>query len=184
MKVIYLLFMALLAIFGWNQHNETESFSSNTSDSAITDSSSSEEQENKYKTQFEVGKELFSVKIPHFNILSEADISDQNGNTWIVMQSEIYDNLLIQISVHNKASEKIPEDYSPEELGLKIETSIPVNYHYFKSESLATAENSKGQIYKFETDTIEGQLLLVADDKLVNDDIVLFEKVINSIMIE
>lgn len=171
-------------LVGCNQSDETEEASSDSSEIFSESSISLEETEDVENTHFEVGEKRFTINIPDFNVMPEGDMEDAQGNTWMIMQSEKYEKLLIQISLHNKASEQMPEDYSPEELGVKITSTESVNYHEFSQEALQETEDENGLVYQFDIDKMEGQLLFISEEKLSQKEKALFEAMIKSIKIE
>lgn len=184
MKKVGLVLFTIVTIgvlAGCDQDKEpTES----TSNSSEVISKSSETLPKFEENQFEVGKKRFTIIIPDFNVIPEGDMVDANGNTWLIMQSEKYENLLIQLSLHNKASEQTPEDYSPEELGAKITSTKSVNYHEFSQEALQETEDENGLVYQFDIDKMEGQLLFISEEKLSKKEKTLFEAMIKSIKVE
>lgn len=186
MKKIGLVFAAVITICilaGCVLKKETTTLVSETSESVAESSSSSEAEETENNNQFEVGEKLFTINIPDFNVLPEGDMSDENGNTWLILQSEKYDHLLIQLSLHNKSSDNEPDDYSLDDLDIIPSNPEKANYHNFQREETRDIEKSLGKIYNFETETMEGQIVFISEEKLTAKEKNYFEEMIKSIKI-
>lgn len=147
----------------------------------ITATSASETDKN---TQFEVGNERVELDLPQiFDSLSEGDISDANGNSWLVMTSEDVPNLLLELSIKNKESSASPQSYSLTDLDLGVVKKEKVDYHGFSQEVLMTLSQEKGFVYEFETEGTMGTILFASDTQLKAEEEVLFEQLIDSLAV-
>ena len=135
-------------------------------------------------TQIEVDKERVEFDLPVvFNILSEGDISDKNGNSWLVMESEEYPDLLLQVGIKNKRSSLSPQTYSLNGLGLTVIDKTFVDYHGFFKEMLWTLGQEKGLVYQFETEETQGELSFISEGKITDEEGLLFEQLIDSLAV-
>lgn len=180
LNIVYvLIFLFLVGCDTNDQIGDRTEVSKDFSLESVTSSS-----EEKTNTQFEVGKDLFSINIPDFNVMPEGDIADENGNTWLILQSEKYDNLMLQLKLHNKASTVIPDAYSVEDFGIEIDKSNKVNYHNFKNEELKDLTDLDGKIYTFDTGSIDGEIIFLSDEPLTSEEQVFFENMVKSLTVE
>lgn len=134
-------------------------------------------------TEIIVETQLFSADIPDFNVMPEGDIADENGNTWFILESDTYKQLMIQITLQNKKSLKRPGSYSLEDLGLREATIETAHFHGFKEEKFGKLEDARGAVYQFETEEIKGWLLFYSESEVTSKESLYFKKVIQSIKI-
>lgn len=140
--------------------------------------------ENEPNTQFEAGEQRVEIELPLvFNIMSQGDISDANGNSWLVMESDELPGLLLELSVKNKATSQSPQSVSFSELDLVVTEKEKVDYHGFSRERLLTLSQEKGFVYEFETEALKGEILFVSDEGLGDEEQLLFEQMIDSLVI-
>lgn len=178
-KLLLVVFAALVILGGCKESIDTSASTSRTVELSTNSSKRSQEK----ITQFEVGEKLFRMTISDFNVIPDGEISDENGNTWLILQSDKYRSLLIQLSLHNKAAVERPKAYSLEELGIEKTDAVTVNYHQFHREELSEAVNATGKIYEFETEEINGQLVFLAEQELTAKEREYFEEIVKSIEI-
>lgn len=182
MKTIKLLLVVsagLVILSGCKESIDKNETTSNSIELSTNSSESSQEE----TTQFEVGEKLFQITISDFNVIADGDMSDENGNTWLILQSDKYRSLLIQLSLHNKAAVERPNAYSLEELDIEKTDTTMVNYHQFNREELSEAVNATGKIYEFETEEINGQLVFLSKQELTAKEKEYFDEMIKSIEI-
>ena len=113
-KLLLVVFAGLVVLSGCKESIDTSASTSRTVELSTNSSEFSQEK----ITQFEVGEKLFRMTISDFNVIPDGEISDENGNTWLILQSDKYRSLLIQLSLHNKAAVERPNAYSLEELDI------------------------------------------------------------------
>lgn len=131
MKTIKLLLVVsagLVILSGCKESIDKNETTSNSIELSTNSSESSQEE----TTQFEIGEKLFQITISDFNVIADGDMSDENGNTWLILQSDKYSSLLIQLSLHNKAAVERPNAYSLEVLDIERTDTTMVNYHQFR----------------------------------------------------
>lgn len=178
-KLLLLVFAGLVVLSGCKESIDKSASTSRTVELSTNSSEFSQEK----ITQFEVGEKLFRMTISDFNVIPDGEISDENGNTWLILQSDKYRSLLIQLSLHNKAAVERPNAYSLEELDIERTDTTMVNYHQFNREELSEAVNATGKIYEFETEEINGQLVFLSKQELTAKEKEYFDEMIKSIEI-
>lgn len=155
--------------------------SQNTYISEVQEASVAQSFAGEKNTQFDVEKERVELDLPAaFNLILEGDVSDANGNSWLVVGSDDFPGLLVELSIKNKASAVSPDSYSLVDLGLKVTEKEKVDYHGFQREVLMTLSR-KGVVYEFETDEIEGHILFYSEESLKPEEQVMFEQMIDSL---
>lgn len=152
---------------------------SETSHSSVAFSSENEQEAN---SEFGVGKQRVLIDLPKvFNVLSEGDITDSNGNTWFVMESDERPMLTLEMSIKNKASQHSPQSYSLTDLGLTVSEKERVSYHDFLLEGLLRLTDNHGVVYQFETDEVKGEILFFSEEALTSEEQELFVAMIKSL---
>lgn len=181
--LFFFLTAAVISVTACAEKKQEDYESESTSASSIAAESTNSEEDDQNNTALEVGSQLFSVDIPDFNVMPDGDIADKDGNTWLILQSETYENLTIQLTLHNKESQKLPENYSLDDFGLNVSETEEVQIHHFDSESIEYIEGESGEIYVFETENINGELLFFSTGQLTEKEKSYFDQMIESITI-
>lgn len=174
--VVFLLLVLMCLMLLWTFKRSQNTYLSEGEKASVAQSFVSEK-----ITQFDVENERLVFDLPAaFNLISEGDVSDANGNSWLVVGSDDYPELSVELSIKNKASTQSPDSYSLIDHGLNVTKKEKVDYHGFPQEVLMTL-SEKGFVYEVETEGIKGDILFFLEESLKPEEQVMFEQMIDSL---
>lgn len=174
--VVFLLLVLMCLMLLWTFKRSQNAYLLEGEKASVAQSFVSEK-----NTQFDVENERLVFDLPAaFNLISEGDVSGANGNSWLVVGSDDYPELSVELSIKNKASTQSPDSYSLIDHGLNVTKKEKVDYHGFPQEVLMTL-SEKGFVYEFETEGIKGDILFFLEESLKPEEQVMFEQMIDSL---